>query len=613
MPKLQCPSRYVLLDVKTLSIEDLVGRLKVAEDRFEVDSITERIGCLMLSEEEWLSKYRHRLIPESSSSGGGEKQGRYNPAKQKGGGRGEKKEPVLKLTSEGTPRRKGRCRNCGIYGHWKQDCKRPPKKERKEEAHHVQADADHQPALMLATVNSVHVERRTHCTTASLSSTWNQVVHLNEKKVFPADRDESKDVWVLDTGASNHMTGCREVLSSLDTSVRGTVRFGDGSLVEIIGIGSVVFQTKEKGHKVLTEVYLIPKLKSNIVSLGQLEESGFKIVIENGFCNVFDAERSLLAKAPRVKNRLYLLKLHISEPICLVAKIDEKAWLWHARYGHLNFRAIRELGAKEMVEGLPLIDRVEEVCDGCALGKQCRHPFPQVANYRANSPLDLIHADLCGQIKPKTLGGKSYFLLLVDDYSRYMWVEFLTTKDEAFKCFKKVKVLAETEGRCRLRAFRSDRDGEFNSIEFKEYCDENGVKHFTTTPYTPQQNGVVECRNHTVVEMARCLMKSKKVPGEFWGEAVRTAVYLLNRAPTRSLQGRTPYEAWYNKKPKVHHLRTFGCVAHVKKVGPGISKLSDRSTMMVFIGYETRTKGYRFYEPVTKKLHISRDVMFEEN
>lgn len=228
------------------------------------------------------------------------------PAKQKGGGRGEKKEHVLKLTSEGTPRRKGRCRNCGIYGHWKQDCKRPPKKERKEEAHHVQADADRQSALMLAMVNSVHVERRTHCTVASRASTWDQVVHLNEKKVFPADRDEGSDAWVLDTGASNHMTGCREVLSSLDTSVQGTVRFGDGSLVEIVGIGSVVFQIKDNGHKVLAEVYFIPKLKSNIVSLGQLEEGGFKIVIENGFCNVFDVERSLLARAPRIKNRLYL-------------------------------------------------------------------------------------------------------------------------------------------------------------------------------------------------------------------------------------------------------------------------------------------------------------------
>jgi hypothetical protein len=89
-------------------------------------------------------------------------------------------------------------------------------------------------------------------------------------------------------------------------------------------------------------------------------------------------------------------------------------------------------------------------------------------------------------------------------------------------------------------------------------------------------------------------------------------VYLLNRAPTKILQGRTPYEAWYKRKPAVHHLRTFGCLVHVKKVGPGISKLTDRSTPMVFIGYETGTKGYRVYDPIAKKLHISRDVIFEE-
>lgn len=170
--------------------------------------------------------------------------------------------------------------------------------------------------------------------------------------------------------------------------------------------------------------------------------------------------------------------------------------------------------------------------------------------------------------------------------------------------------MAETETGGKLHAFRSDRGGEFNSVEFKEYCDEHGVKHFTTIPYTPQQNGVVECRNRTVVEMARCLLKSKNMPAEFWGEAVSTAVYLLNRAPTKSLHGRTPYEAWHDRKPSVHHLRTFGC--HVK-VGPGISKLSDRSTPMVFIGYETGSKGYRVYDPIAKELHISCDVIFEES
>jgi hypothetical protein len=194
-----------------------------------------------------------------------------------------------------------------------------------------------------------------------------------------------------------------------------------------------------------------------------------------------------------------------------------------------------------------------------------------------------------------------------------MWLELLATKDEAFKCFRRMKALAETEGGKRLRAFRSDRGGEFNSVQFRELCDEQGLKHFTTTPYSPQQNGVVERRNQTIVEMARCMLKSKKMPSEFWGEAVHTAVYVLNRAPTRSLNGKTPYEVWYSRKPNVSHLRTFGCIAHVKKVGPGVNKLADRSIPMVFVGYEAGTKGYRVYDPVAKKLQVKRDVVFEEH
>ena len=204
-------------------------------------------------------------------------------------------------------------------------------------------------------------------------------------------------------------------------------------------------------------------------------------------------------------------------------------------------------------------------------------------------------------------------MLIVDDYSRYMWLELLKSKDEAHQKFKKVQAMAENEGKCRLRAFRSDRDGEFISIEFREYCEQLGIKHYTTTPYSPQQNGVVERRNQTVVEMARCLLKSVAVPSYFWTEAVKTAVYLLNRAPTRSLDGVTPYEAWHGHKPSVLHLRVFGCVAHVKKLGPGVTKLSDRSTPMIFIGYEEGTKGYRVYNPATQKVQVTRDVLFKES
>ena len=109
------------------------------------------------------------------------------------------------------------------------------------------------------------------------------------------------------------------------------------------------------------------------------------------------------------------------------------------------------------------------------------------------------------------------------------------------------------------------------------------------------------------------MLKSMEMPAFFWAEAVRTAVYVLNHAPTRSLEGVTPYEAWHGRKPTVHHLRMFGCTVHVKRVGPGITKLSDRSTPMVFVGYEEGSKAYRVYNLASKKVQVTRDVVFEES
>lgn len=140
------------------------------------------------------------------------------------------------------------------------------------------------------------------------------------------------------------------------------------------------------------------------------------------------------------------------------------------------------LSRKNMARGMPCIEHVGEYCDGCMLGKQHRVPFPQAATYRAEERLELVHTDLCGPILPATPGGRNYFLLIVDDYSRYMWIEVLRTKSEAFAFFKKVKAAAENKSGCKLLAFCSDRGGEFNSTEFISYCSEFGIKHLTTAP-----------------------------------------------------------------------------------------------------------------------------------
>ena len=171
----------------------------------------------------------------------------------------------------------------------------------------------------------------------------------------------------------------------------------------------------------------------------------------------------------------------------------------------------------------------------------------------------------------------------------------------------------ESEAGCKLRTLQTDRGGEFTSGSFTAHCAEMGVERHLTTPYSPQQNGVVERRNQTIVGMARSLLKAKKIPGEFWGEAVSTAVFILNRSPTKSVDGKTPFEAWHGHKPNVHFMRTFGCVVHVRQTRPGLKKLDDRSRPMIFIGYEAGTKGYRAYDPVTQRVHTTRDAVFNES
>jgi transposase InsO family protein len=243
------------------------------------------------------------------------------------------------------------------------------------------------------------------------------------------------------------------------------------------------------------------------------------------------------------------------------------------------------MGREGMVRGLPSMEHVENVCDGCLVGKQRRAPFSQAATYRATKPLDLLHDDLSGPITPATPGDKRYIMLVVDDMSRYMWAVLLANKFDAEDAFRKLCAGVENEAGRKTKAFRTDRRGEFTSNSFLEFCSERGIKRHLTAPYSPQRNGVVERRNQPVLAMARSMMKAKAVHARLWGEAVMTVVFLLNRVPTRSLVGRTLYEVWHGEKPAMHFLRVFGCVAHVKITKTNAGKLDDRSTKMVMVRY----------------------------
>jgi len=162
-------------------------------------------------------------------------------------------------------------------------------------------------------------------------------------------------------------------------------------------------------------------------------------------------------------------------------------------------------------------------------------------------------------------GGRRFFLLLVDDATRFMWVSLLTTKAATADAIKRVQVEAEKACGRKLRVLHTDNGREFTAADFADYCANEGITHHYFAPYSPKQNGVVERRNQAVVAMARALLKQRGMPAMFWGEAVVTAIHLLNRSLTKSLQGKTPCEAWYGRAPAVAHLRVFGCLCFAKE------------------------------------------------
>jgi hypothetical protein len=266
------------------------------------------------------------------------------------------------------------------------------------------------------------------------------------------------------------MTGVHAVFSEIDLRVHGTVRFGDGSVTNIEGHDMILIKCKTGGHKALTRVYYIPRLKANIVSLGQMEEVGYKIVLESGFLKLWNRAGTLATKVKRGASRLYVLHLDVDRPVCLAAQGMSPAWRWHSRYDHLNFCGLKRLFEGELVKGLPHINHVDQVCDSYLAGKQRRATFPTVAKFHTEEKLELVHGDLCGPVTPVAPGGNQYFILLIDDVSRYMWLMLLATKDEALVAFTAFQARAEAEVERKIGTLRTDRGGEFTARSFADHC-----------------------------------------------------------------------------------------------------------------------------------------------
>lgn len=442
-----------------------------------------------------------------------------------------------------------------------------------------------------------------------------EIVFLNERNVKPKELEvssENERVWYLDNGASNHMTGRKKYFKAIDESITGKVRFGDDSRIDIKGKGSVLFITQDGSKKLLANVYYIPDLKSNILSLGQATEAGCEVKMKEGDLTLVDKEGNLVVKAKRSANRLYKVLMDVVDDKCLQATTVSDSAMWHARLGHIGASSLKTMIRDQLVLGLPKLNVETDPCSSCLLGKQARRPFPSFLSYCAETVLELIHGDLCGPINPPTAGNNRYIFVLIDDCSRYMWSILLKEKHEAFEKFKIFKLMVEAETKAKIKTLRTDRGGEFTSNEFKSFCELSGITRQLTAPYSPQQNGIVERRNRTLMEMTRSILKHMRVPNFLWGEGVRHSTYLINRVGTKALELSTPYEVLKGRKPNIEHLKVFGCVGYAKVNAPHLKKLDDRSRALVHLGTEPGSKAYRLYDPTSRRIVVSRNVIFEE-
>ncbi|KAJ0586507.1 putative RNA-directed DNA polymerase [Helianthus annuus] len=429
--------------------------------------------------------------------------------------------------------------------------------------------------------------------------------------IFNMEEMVKEDCWYLDSGCSNHMTGNNGMFVKLDESLQKEVRTGDDKRLEVQGIGEVMISIKGQNKKV-KNVFYVKGLKHNLLSVGQLLQKGYKVEFLKEQCIIKDMNNRVIGVIKMTNNKMFPLNPDNDISLALSMTSTDTSTLWHERFGHVNFDTLVEMGNKELVRGIPKITKNLNICEGCISGKHARKPFPKKSMWQTDTPLQIVHSDICGPMKTESIGGCRYFITFIDDFTRKTWVYFLKLKSEALSYFKQFRALVENQSDHKIKTLRSDRGGEYCSKVFQEYLGTNGIYHQLTNSYTPQQNGVAKRKNRTLMELSRSMLNMKKLPNSYWAEAVACTTYILNQTITKTRPNVTPYEAWNGRKPSVGHFKVFGCLAYVHVLKQHRSKLDIKTEKNVFVGYNTNTKGYKLYNPLTNKITISRDVIFDE-
>jgi len=428
--------------------------------------------------------------------------------------------------------------------------------------------------------------------------------------------------WLMDSGATDHMTPFGSDFTSYVKFVESrTVLLGDSSTrLNIIGKGNVERWVETSPHvyrqMVLQDVLHVEGIKRRFLSMGRFDDKGFSITLANSRLTI---SKEKFAFFGLKSGPLYTCTLYAEKPLGARSLNSVEALpikVWHDRMGHLNWEAIKSTRS----DNPPLIgvkldasDPPYGTCPGCAAGKAKRRMFKSAGSRHTRStyPIERIHSDLAGPMEVTSIAGHRYICVFTCDCTAYAWVYLLKSKDKTLDAFKRFVAMIEKLTGYKIRFFHSDRGGEFMSDEFTKFLEEQGIVRETTAPGTPQQNGVAERMNQTLIGGARALLHHSGMSKGFWAEAMGVAAHVINRAPRKGLGWKTPYELLFGRTPDVSYLRVFGCRAWV--FNDKGKKWDPKSNPMIFVGYEPGAKAFRLWNPVTRSIVISANIHFSEH
>jgi transposase InsO family protein len=428
-------------------------------------------------------------------------------------------------------------------------------------------------------------------------------------------RVSGEGMWALDSGATRHVSPFLHLFTdfrALDQSVN--IIIGNGQIMKATGTGDIKITTlvgERESTVTLKNVLYIPEAAANLFSVKQATKAGAAVSFFTDFAEV-SLDDTTLATADGAEGMYNISVIYKQEyEQAMLASATEPALLWHQRFAHLAPGSLSKL--VHMVTGIST--KPEEFaelpfCEPCAMGKQARLPFPESTSVTTH-PLELVHTDVCGPMQVASLGGRKYFVTLLDDFTGLSFAVPIPHKSSVASELKRVLNELETQCGFKVKTLRSDRGGEYLNTELKDFFASKGIIHQTTAPHTPQQNGKAERLNRTLIERTRTLLVESQLPISLWAEAVSTVNYLRNISPSTG-RDITPFEAFYGNKPDVSALRVFGCVAYALTPKELRQKLEPTSQRGRMVGYEPHSKAYRIFLD-TGKVIISRDVIFNES